>query len=89
MEVPRAGIESELQLMMAYTTAYNNARFLTHWERPVMEPVSSWILVGFVTPEPQWELPANNFNENISERGSQKMSQIQANEIILWNYSQT
>ena len=22
-----------------------------------MEPVSSWILVGFVITEPQWELP--------------------------------
>ena len=30
-----------------YTTAHGNARSLTHWARPGMEPVSSWILVGF------------------------------------------
>ena len=24
-----------------------------------MEPASSWILVGFVTAEPRWELPAD------------------------------
>ena len=29
---------------------------LTHWARPGIEPVSSWILVGFVATEPQWEL---------------------------------
>ena len=26
---------------------------LTHWARPVIEPMFSWILVGFVTAEPQ------------------------------------
>ena len=25
--------------------------------RPGIEPTTSWILVRFVTPEPQWELP--------------------------------
>ena len=29
---------------------------LTHRVRPGIKPLSSWILVGFVTPEPQWEL---------------------------------
>ena len=28
----------------------------THWMRPGIEPVSSWILVRFVSAEPQWEL---------------------------------
>ena len=32
---------------------------LTHWVRPGIEPKSSWILVGFVTVEPQQELPPN------------------------------
>ena len=32
---------------------------LTHWSRPGIEPVSSWILVGFVTSEPQQELPVS------------------------------
>ena len=33
-----------------------NARSLTHWAIPGMEPASSWILVRFVSTEPQWEL---------------------------------
>ena len=28
-------------------------RYLTHYVRPGFEPASSWILVGFVTTEPQ------------------------------------
>ena len=39
-----------------YTTAHSNAGSLTHWPRPGIEPVSSWILLGFVTAEPQWDL---------------------------------
>ena len=34
-----------------------NTGSLTHWARPGIKPVSSWILVGFVTIEPRWELP--------------------------------
>ena len=65
MEVPRLGGGLELQLL-AYTTvwamsaactaAHSNARSLTHWTGPGMEPTSSWMLVGFVTGEPQQEL---------------------------------
>ena len=62
MEVPRLGVESELQLL-AYTTAIamwdlshvcdlqhssGNTRPLTHWAKPGIKPASSWILVGFV-----------------------------------------
>ena len=32
-----------------YTTAHGNARALTHWARPGIEPVSSGTLVRFVT----------------------------------------
>ena len=32
----------------AYTTAHSKARSLTHWARPRIKPVSSWILVGFL-----------------------------------------
>ena len=39
-----------------YSTAQVNAGSLTHWTRPGIEPVSSWILVGFVATEPQREL---------------------------------
>ena len=38
---------------------HSNARSLTHWARPGMEPESSWILVGFISAEPQRELPLN------------------------------
>ena len=40
-----------------YTIAHGNAGSLTHWVRPGIEPVSSWILVRFISAEPQWELP--------------------------------
>ena len=42
-----------------YTTAHSNAGSLTHWMRPGIEPVSSWIPVGFITTEPWWELPSS------------------------------
>jgi len=42
---------------VTYTTAHGNARSLTLWARPGIEPASSWILVGFISTEPQWELP--------------------------------
>ena len=70
MEVPRLGVESELQLRpipqpqqcgiwagsATDMTAHGNAESLTHWTRPGIEPLSSRILVRFVTAEPQREL---------------------------------
>ena len=70
MEVPRLGVKSELQLLdspqpqkhripsasVTYTTAHSSAQFLIHWARPRIKPASSWILVGFVSFEPWWEL---------------------------------
>ena len=68
MEVPRLGVQSELQLP-AYATATTrpdlshvcdlhhscgNARSLTHWVGPGFEPESSWIRVEFISAEPQW-----------------------------------
>ena len=44
-----------------YTTAHSNTGSLTHWVRPWIEPASSWILVGFVTAEPQRKLLENSF----------------------------
>ena len=55
IKVPRLGVKLELQLL-SYTTAHGNARSLTHWARPGVEPTSSWILVGFTSAQPQWEL---------------------------------
>ena len=37
--------------------SHSNARSLTHGARPGIEPSSSWILVDFISAEPQWELP--------------------------------
>ena len=33
-----------------------NTQSLTHWVRPGIKPVSSWILVRFITIKPQWKL---------------------------------
>ena len=45
----------------AYTRVHGNARSLTHWARPGTEPTSSWMLVRFVSTEPQQELPNSSF----------------------------
>ena len=64
MELPRLGVESELQLAAyvtatatpdpghfcdLHTTAHGNTGSLTRWVRPGIEPASSWMLVGFLT----------------------------------------
>ena len=46
----------DLPLFATYTIAHGNARSLTQWARPGIETASSWILGGFVTTEPHWEL---------------------------------
>ena len=55
MEVPRLG--SNWSGSLAYAAAHSNTGSLTHCSRPGMEPLSSWILVGFLMAEPPWELP--------------------------------
>ena len=39
-----------------YTTAHSNARSFIHCVRPGIQLPSSWMLVGFVSTVPQWEL---------------------------------
>ena len=71
MEVPRLGVKLELHLQV-YSTAMATLDLSSIWDlcqslrqsqihNPLsevgIESVSSWILVGFVTAEPQWELP--------------------------------
>jgi len=41
---------------VTYTTAHGKAGSLTHWVRPEIKPVSSWLLVRFISAEPRWEL---------------------------------
>ena len=69
MEVPRLEVKLELQLL-AYTTAIarrdlSYACNLHHSTpqhqilnllRPGIKPVSSWVLAGFITAEPQKDL---------------------------------
>ena len=50
---------------VTYAMAHSNTGSLTYWERPGIKPVSSWILVGFVTAEPQWELPWGKIFEEL------------------------
>ena len=71
MEVPRLGVESKLQLLaLAPAPAIQNPGHmcnqhhssLQQWilfyplSKARVEPTSSWVLVGFVTAEPQQEL---------------------------------
>ena len=44
-------------MFATYTRGHSNAGYLIHWERPGIEPASSWIVVGFITAALQWELP--------------------------------
>ena len=68
MEVPRLGVELELQLL-AYATAIQDPRHVfnqyhSSWQRQTPNPLSehrdwtkiSWILVGFVSAAPQRDL---------------------------------
>ena len=55
--VSRIGVKLELSLS-AYTTATATPILnpLSEAKDQTIEPVSLWILLGFVTTEPQWEL---------------------------------
>ena len=68
MEVPSLGVESQLQLQ-AYTTAKQDPSgvcdlhhrsqqcwILNQLSESGIKPASQWILVGFVSAAPQWEL---------------------------------
>ena len=37
-------------------TAHGNSGSLTHRARPGIKAISSWVLTGFITAEPQWEV---------------------------------
>ena len=44
-------------MSVTYTTAHGNARPLTHWMRPGMEPATPWLLGGFVN---HWAMTDGN-----------------------------
>ena len=70
MEVPWLGVELGLQpsayaqpqkcgiqvMSATYTTAHGNTGFPMHWARPGIKAAFSWILIGFISAGPQWEL---------------------------------
>ena len=50
------------------TTGYSNIGSLTHWVRPGIKPMCSWILVGFITSELHQVLPTKYFlNKEMNE----------------------
>ena len=55
---PQSQQHSTWATSATYTTAHGNIGSLTHWVRPEIKPIStsSWILVRFITTEPQQEL---------------------------------
>ena len=71
VEVPRLGVESELQLpASAKATASQDPSHVCDLQHssqqlqipdPGIKPASSWILVGFVSAAPQQELPFGTF----------------------------
>lgn len=44
-----------------YTTAHSSAWSLTHRASPGIKPATSWLLVGFISAVPQWELHNSYF----------------------------
>ena len=56
MDIPRLGVKAEPRLPAYITATATLSEALTHWVRPGIEPVSSWILLGFITAEPRREL---------------------------------
>ena len=53
---------SEAHLWPKPQLTARNARSLTHWARPGIEPPPSWFLVGFVSAVPRWQLLFFIFN---------------------------
>ena len=60
IRAPAAGLHhshSNTRSSVNYATTHTNARSLTNWAKPGIEPTSSWILAGFVTHWAWWECP--------------------------------
>jgi len=68
MEVPRLESQIAAQAQQlgihatsaTYTTAHGTSISLTRGVRPGIEPVSSWMLVRFISAEPRPELHSSN-----------------------------
>ena len=96
MEVPRLGVELELQLP-AYATVtamwdlshVSNARSLTHCARAGIEPASSCIIVRFISTEPWWELPQSNFKASLSNLDATRDSHTTSHTTSLTKWSKS
>ena len=67
-------------MSVIYTAAQSNARSLNHWIRPGIEPLSSWTLVGLLTPEPPQEL---HFKQSLNS--GQSVNRKRNNILREWN----
>ena len=65
---------SEKHLWPTYTRAHSNSRFLTHWERPGIEPTASWILGGFLTRWAMMGTPICPVSSCIRQTGNSQCS---------------
>ena len=63
MKVPRLGRGRIQATAAGLHHSHSNAGSLTHWARPGIKSVSSWILVGFVSTEPEGALLDHNWLE--------------------------
>ena len=73
MEVLRLGVEVELQLPATAIAMWDPSLICDlhhslqqHWILNPIKPTSLWILVRFISAEPQWELPEGAFNPPVS-----------------------
>ena len=88
MEVPRPGVQSELQLP-AYSTTHINAGSLTHWVRPGIEPTSTWILVRFVDSWAKTGTPVICFWEMVYQNTSPGKRDFLGHLLLLTSFFQT
>ena len=70
-----------------YTTAHGDTGSLPHWGGLGIESASSWILVGFITAEPQWELPPNAYFNDKNFRPRCMFWELVGNVFIYWYWS--
>ena len=70
----RHGIQASSE---TYTKAHSNARSRGHCARPGIEPTSSWILVGFVSTVPQWELHEISLREKTDIRKNFRLENLE------------
>lgn len=59
-----------------YTAAHSNDGSLSHWSRPGLEPMSSWILERFITDELQRNSNLRNLNSLVLRKNFQADLQI-------------